>query len=77
MGDASSLKNVSFLDQPDQSASSEKSFEQDVMESSNKESLPINKQVACPSSSSPELSTEGKADNLNSTETALKPEEHD
>lgn len=83
--DAHSPKNDSTVDQPEQPAPSEKStsFEQDNGESSSSssssdgEGLPSDKQVPSSSSNSPDLSTEGDADNSNSTETAIEPGEHD
>lgn len=85
-GDVHSQQNDSIVEQPDLPAPSEKntSFEQDNGESSSSssgmsdgEGLPSDKQVASSSSNSPDMSTEGDADNSNSTETAIEPGEHD
>ncbi|XP_040920398.1 serine/threonine-protein phosphatase 4 regulatory subunit 2-like isoform X1 [Toxotes jaculatrix] len=87
-GDVHSHKSDSSVDQPELPAPSEKStsFEQDNGENSSSssgssisdgEGLPSDKQATSSSSSSPDLSTEGNADNSNSTETAIEPGEHD
>ncbi|KAM7405044.1 hypothetical protein PAMP_012335 [Pampus punctatissimus] len=80
--DTHSPQHDSTVDQPEQPAPSEKStsLEQDNEESSSSndgEGLPSVKQVPSSSSNSPDLSTEGDADNSNSTETAIEPEGHD
>ncbi|XP_070766551.1 serine/threonine-protein phosphatase 4 regulatory subunit 2-A-like [Enoplosus armatus] len=81
-GDVHSPENDSTVDQPEQPAPSDKStsFEQEKGESSSSSSSdgegpPSDKQV--PSSNSPDLSTEGDADNSNSAKTAIEPREHD
>ncbi|KAG7520954.1 serine serine/threonine-protein phosphatase 4 regulatory subunit 2-like [Solea senegalensis] len=82
--DVHSPKNDDTVDQPDLPAPSEKStsFEQDNVEESSSgnsdgEDLSSNKQLPSSGSSSPDLSTEGDADNSNITETAKEPGEHD
>ncbi|XP_040008728.1 serine/threonine-protein phosphatase 4 regulatory subunit 2-like [Xiphias gladius] len=82
-GDVHSQKNDNVVDQPEPPPPSEKStsFEQDNGESSSDigdgEGLPSEKQVPSSSSSSPDLTTEGDADNSNSIETAIEPGEHE
>ncbi|KAM9856392.1 serine/threonine-protein phosphatase 4 regulatory subunit 2-A-like [Aulostomus maculatus] len=84
--DAHSQKCDITVDQPEQLTSSEKntSFGSDNEESSSSsssgsdgESLPSHKQANSSSSNSPDLSTEGNADNSNSSEIAVEPGEQD
>lgn len=83
-GDSPATREVTSLidrnaDQPEEPAPSEEStsFERDNEENGNsEEGLPSTMQVTSSSSNLPDLSTEGDADNSNSTETT-EPGGHD
>ncbi|XP_034552350.1 serine/threonine-protein phosphatase 4 regulatory subunit 2-A-like isoform X2 [Notolabrus celidotus] len=77
-GDAHSPEKDSSLDQPRQPAPSEKSEKSDGdSSSSDGEGVSSVKQVPSSSGDSPDLSTEGSAEDSDTTKTATEPGEHD